>query len=150
MNRKQFNGADRGRIGLVVGGFAKSSSRGFTLLELVMVMTIVVILAAISVSSYQHLQTKAKETILKEDLKTMRRMIDQYQADKEGLPASLDDLVSAGYLREVPVDPFTNEADWIPEMGEDTVSRIAGAQGMVDVHSNAAGTGSDGTPYGKY
>ena len=70
---------------------------GFTLLELVMVMTIIVILAAVGVTSYQHIQSKARETILKQDLQTMRKMIDQYAADKEKLPQSLDDLVS-GFL----------------------------------------------------
>ena len=80
------------------------ASNGFTLLELVMVMTIIVILAAVGVTSYQHIQLKARETILREDLRTMRKMIDQYAADKEKLPQSLDDLVTAQYMREVPID----------------------------------------------
>ncbi|HKP85257.1 MAG TPA: type II secretion system protein [Blastocatellia bacterium] len=120
--------------------------RGFTLFELVMVMTIMVILATISVVSYQHIQLKAKEEVLKQDLKTMRKLIDEYQGDRAKLPQSLDDLVSAGYMREVPVDPITGDKDWITEMGEDTVS-LEGGQGMVDVHSNAQGEASDGTSY---
>src|SRR5215469_2564461 len=89
--------------------------RGFTLLELVMVMTIIVILAAVGVASFQHIQLKAKETVLKQDLRDMRKMIDQYAADKEKLPQSLDDLVSAKYLREVPIDPITGDKDWTTE-----------------------------------
>ncbi len=119
------------------------AAHGFTLLELVMVMTIIVILAAVSVTAYQHIQLKARETILKEDLHTMRKMIDQFAADKEKLPATLDDLATAGYIREVPIDPMTGQKDWAVEMGEDTVSRDGGT-GVVDVHSAAGGEGSDG------
>src|SRR5437867_12807792 len=82
---------------------------GFTLLELVMVMTIIVVLAAVGVTSYRHIQLKARETILKQDLQTMRKMIDQYAADKEKLPQSLDDLVSGLYKREVTTDPITGQ-----------------------------------------
>jgi general secretion pathway protein G len=125
------------------------ASDGFTLLELVMVMTIVVILAAVGVTSYQQIQLKARETILREDLRTMRRMIDQYAADKEKLPQSLDDLVTGGYMREVPIDPITGQKDWVVDMGDDTVSRDGGS-GVVDVHSAAAGEGSDGAAYKDY
>jgi len=121
------------------------SNAGFTLLELVMVMTIIVVLAAIGVSSYQSIQLKARETILKEDLRQMRRMIDQYSADKEKLPQSLDDL-APDYIREVPIDPITGQKDWVVDMGEDTISRDGG-QGVVDVHSAAAGETTDGTPF---
>jgi len=122
---------------------------GFTLLELVMVMTIIVILAAMGVIAYQRLQLKARETILKTSLKEMRKMIDQYQADKEHLPGTLDDLVSAGYLHDIPIDPLTGEKDWATEMGEDTVAR-EGGQGLVDVHSNAAGADGEGMAYKDY
>ena len=122
---------------------------GFTLLELVMVMTIIVVLAAIGVTSYQHIQVKARETILKEDLRTMRKMIDQYAADKEKLPQSLEDLVKENYMRDVPPDPITGQKDWVVDMGEDTVSRDGGT-GVVDVHSAAAGEGSDGIAYQDY
>lgn len=122
---------------------------GFTLLELVMVMTIIVVLAAIGVTSYQHIQLKARETILKDDLHTMRKMIDQYAADREKLPQSLDDLVTAQYMRDVPIDPITGQKDWVIDTGEDTVSRDGGT-GVIDVHSAAAGEGSDGTAYKDY
>jgi|RhiMetdeSRZDD1v2_1073273.scaffolds.fasta_scaffold169336_3 general secretion pathway protein G len=125
------------------------NSSGFTLLELVMVMTIIVILAAVGVTSYQHIQLKARETILREDLRTMRKMIDQYAADKEKLPQSLDDLVTDQYMREVPVDPITGQKDWVVDMGDDTVSRDGGT-GVVDVHTAAAGEGSDGVAYQDY
>jgi general secretion pathway protein G len=127
----------------------KTTERGFTLLELIMVMTIIVILAAVSISSYQHIQGKARETILKEDLRVMRRAIDQFTADKERLPASLDELVSEHYIREIPIDPITGQADWEVETGEDEFS-IQGGQGVVDVRSSAPGEGSDGTPYREY
>lgn len=126
----------------------RSRECGFTLLELVMVMTIIVILAAVGVTSYQSIRLKAQETILKENLRQMRKVIDQYGADREKLPQSLEDLVP-NYIREVPIDPITGEKDWQVEMGEDTYSR-EGGQGIVDVHSNAAGEGSDGIAYSEY
>jgi len=125
------------------------NSSGFTLLELVMVMTIMVILAAVGVTSYQHIQLKAKETILKQDLQTMRKKIDEYAADKEKLPASLEDLATAFYIREVPMDPMTGQKDWVIDMGEDTLSRDGGS-GVVDVHSAAGGEGTDGVAYKDY
>ena len=123
----------------------RRSNAGFTLLELVMVMTIIVVLAAIGVSSYQSIQLKARETILKEDLRQMRKMIDQYSADKEKLPQSLEDL-APDYIREVPIDPITGQKDWVVDMGEDALSRDGGT-GVVDVHSAAAGETTDGTAY---
>ena len=128
---------------------AIGNSSGFTLLELVMVMTIMVILAAVGVTSYQHIQLKAKETILKQDLQTMRKKIDEYAADKEKLPASLEDLATAYYIREVPMDPMTGQKDWVVDMGEDTLSRDGGS-GVVDVHSAAGGEGTDGVAYKDY
>lgn len=123
--------------------------RGFTLLEMVMVMTIIVVLATVGVVSYQHIQLKAKEEVLKQDLKTMRKLIDEYQADREQLPKALEDLVTTGYMREIPIDPITGAKDWIEDQGEDELSRDGG-QGLVDVHSSAQGTASDGTPYSEY
>ncbi|HJQ22688.1 MAG TPA: type II secretion system protein [Blastocatellia bacterium] len=127
----------------------RENQHGFTLLEMVMVMTIIVILATIGIVSYQQVQLKAKETLLKEDLHQMRKLIDQYEADRELLPQSLDDLVSGGYIREVPIDPITGEKDWVTETGESTIARDA-QQGIVNVHSNAAGEGSDGKAYSEY
>ena len=123
--------------------------RGFTLLEMVMVMTIIVVLAVIGVTSYQQVQLKARETLLKEDLNTMRKLLDQYEADREKLPQSIDDLVQDGYMREVPEDPITGEKDWQTENGESVLSRD-GAQGIVKISSNAQGQGSDGKAYSEY
>lgn len=122
---------------------------GFTILEMVIVMTIIVILATIGIVNYQKVQAHAKETVLKQNLQAMRKAIDQYAADKEELPQSLDDLVSMGYIREVPVDPITSDADWKLDIEEDTISR-RGGQGVVDVHSAAPGEGLDGIPYSDY
>jgi len=124
-------------------------SRGFTLLELVMVMTIIVILAAVGVAGFQQVQQKARETVLKQDLRDLRRSLDQYAADREKLAGSLDDLVTTGYMHDLPVDPMTSERDWVTEMGEDTISRDGG-QGIIDVHSNASGTDSEGVAYKDY
>ena len=79
----------------------------------------------------------------------MRKAIDQFAADKEALPRELEDLVTAGYLREIPTDPITEEKDWKVQEDEDTISRDGG-QGIVDVFSAASGAGSDGTPYSDY
>jgi general secretion pathway protein G len=112
--------------------------RGFTLLELVMVMTIIVILAAVGVTAYQSIQLNAKETVLKQNLNTMRKLIDEFAADKEKLPTSLQDLVDQGYMRDIPVDPIYGKAEWDEVSGEDTVS-INGGRGLVDVKSLASG-----------
>jgi general secretion pathway protein G len=114
-----------------------------------MVMTIIVILAAVGVTSYTQIQQKARKSVLKQDLRDLRRCLDQYAADREKLPGSLDDLVTAGYIHDVPVDPITNDRDWITEMGEDTISRDGG-QGIIDVRSNAAGADGEGTAYKDY
>jgi general secretion pathway protein G len=128
---------------------ASRNSDGFTLLELVMVMTIIVVLAAVAVTSFQHIQLKARETILQHNVNEMRKLLDQYAADREKLPASLDDLVTAGYMHDIPIDPTTGEKDWVVDMGEDTISREGGT-GVLDVHSNSPGQGSDGRPYREY
>ena len=126
------------------------ANAGFTLLELVIVMTILVVLAAIGVVNYQKIQLKTKETLLKQDLKTMRELLDKYAADKEALPQSLDELVSEKYMRDIPVDPLTSEADWATELGDDLLSRDEGKQGIVNVHSKASGVGTDGKAYSEY
>src|ERR1044071_786177 len=93
-------------------------SRGFTLLELMIVISILVILALIAMAQYNKTVLAAREATLREDLFTMRRMIDQYAADKGKLPQSLDDLKSAGYIHEIPIDPMTDAADWQIGCGE--------------------------------
>ena len=124
-------------------------ARGFTLLELMIVISILVILALIAMAQYNKTVQAAKEATLREDLYTLRRMIDQYAADKAKLPQSLEDLKAAGYIHEVPIDPLTDQADWRTDPGEDPGS-TTGDSGIVNVHSNAEGTGSDGVPYNEW
>src|SRR2546426_12111859 len=119
---------------------------GFTLLELMIVISIIIILAAVALPQYQKTIMHARETVLKDDLFRMRSLIDQYAADKGKLPQSLDDLVSAGYLREVPNDPITDKKDWNTTTGDDPYS-TEGGSGITDVHSAAGETATDGTPY---
>lgn len=144
-----FNKSTAGKDACAPSRLAISNSHGFTLLELVMVMTIIVILAAVGVSAYQHIQLKARETILKQDLVTMRKKIDEFAADQERLPKSIDELAEHFYIREKPMDPMTGQKEWYEDQGEDTISRDGGS-GMVDVHSLAAGVDSEGVAYKEY
>ena len=121
-------------------------SRGFTLLELMIVISILVILAMIGIAQYQKTVLAAREATLREDLFQMRKMLDQYAADKGELPDSLDKLVEAGYIREVPTDPMTDAKDWQTEFGDDPNS-TEGSQGIVNVRSASGETASDGSRY---
>jgi|ERR1043165_882748 len=127
----------------------KLQSAGFTLLELMIVISIIIILAAITLPQYQKTVMHTRETVLADDLRTMRSLIDQFAADKGRLPQSLDDLATEGYMREVPVDPFTGQKDWAVTTGEDPNS-IEGAQGVTDVHSASAEVSTDGRPYSEW
>ena len=121
---------------------------GFTLIELVIVMTVIGLLASIAIPSYINSVRKAREAVLKEDLHTMRTAIDSYTVDREQAPQSLEDLVQAGYLKSIPVDPMTSHGDtWITSQS-DVMTNITQTQGGIsDVHSGAQGQSSDGSTY---
>ncbi|HEX8475119.1 MAG TPA: type II secretion system protein [Pyrinomonadaceae bacterium] len=121
-------------------------ARGFTLLELMIVISIVVILALVALPMYNKSVTAAREAVLRDNLFQMRKLIDQYAADKGKLPASLDDIVTAGYMREIPEDPITGEADWVTVQGEDPNAR-EGETGIVNICSNSPDTATDGSSY---
>lgn len=131
--------------------FKKLNRSGFTLIELMIVMTIVGILAAVSVPNYRWGLIKANEAVLKENLYTFRTTIDQFYADQGKYPDSLADLKEKGYLREIPKDPFTKSSDtWI------TVAPASSAEGDVpqgsvyDVHSGSDLIGLDKVPYNEW
>jgi general secretion pathway protein G len=127
---------------------ARLSEQGFTLLELMIVMVVIGILAAIAIPSYTNSVRAAKEAVLREDLHTMRAAIDSYTVDKQKAPQSLDDLVQSGYLKVMPVDPFTLRSDtWIPAQEDSLMTIDQTESGIDDVHSGAQMTASDGTSY---
>ena len=127
---------------------SRRPQQGFTLLELMIVMIIIMTLAAIAIPSYMNNVRHAREAVLKEDLHTMRTAIDSYTVDKEKAPLTLDDLVQAGYLKAMPVDPFTHRSDTWLAVQDDSLMTIDQTQsGISDVHSGAQETASDGTSY---
>jgi len=125
--------------------------KGFTLIELLIVMTIAVVLAGVGLAMYGTSVTRAREAALTEDLFQMRKAIDEYYADKQKYPASLDTLVSEKYLREIKPDPFTRSVDtWETTMSEPDAANPSAETGIYNVKSGAPGTGSDGRPYSEW
>src|SRR5579862_703620 len=127
----------------------KKRSRGFTLIELMIVISIVLILVSVALPAYNQSIVRARECVLRQNLFTLRSVISQYTLDKQKAPQSLDDLVSAGYLKQLPTDPMTGRSDtWAPDEETDTIISVDEQQGgIIDVHSGSSGVGSDGTAY---
>ena len=123
---------------------------GFTLIELLIVMVLLILLAGVSLTVYGTSVQRGKEAALKEDLFQMRKAIDEYYADKQKYPSSLDALVSEKYLREIKPDPFTQSVDWQTTMSEPDAANPSAEPGIWNVKSGATGTGSDGRPYSEW
>jgi general secretion pathway protein G len=124
---------------------------GFTLMELMIVMAIIGTLTLVAIPSFTGAIKQAKEAALKEDLHVMRAAIDSYTMDKQKAPQSLDDLMTDGYLRAIPVDPFTHAKDtWVPETGDALHSVDQTDPGINDVHSGSQELGSDNQPYSSW
>jgi general secretion pathway protein G len=130
-------------------GLRRFSARGFTLIEVLIVVTLVVILASIGMATYTNSVHRAREAVLREDLFRMRDAIDQFYADKNQYPQSLQDLVTEGYLREIPKDPMTDSAEtWNAIPAEHDANNPAAAVGIFDVKSGSEGVSPlDGSKY---
>lgn len=123
---------------------------GYTILELMIVVAIAGILITLAVPSFQNSATKAREAALKQNLFTLRNVIDQYYADRGTYPPSLSDLVEAGYLRQIPPDPFTKSADTWQEILAESTGDADQPTGIFDVHSGSELVAIDGTPYNQW
>lgn len=160
-----FAGVNQSKCGTAIGHFRRANRRssavrassggrkskafqeGFTLLELMVVIFIIMILASIAMPVYNQSIVQARESVLRSNLGTLRSVISQYTLDKQKAPQSLDDLVTAGYLRQIPVDPMTRQPNW--EVVQEDVMMAVDQQdpGITDVHSASNATASDGTAY---
>jgi general secretion pathway protein G len=124
-----------------------SNANGFTLLEMMIVISIIIILMAVAIPNYNRTVIQSRESVLRSNLSTLRSVISQYTLDKQKAPQSLDDLVQGGYLRQIPVDPMTKETNW--EVVQEDVMMAVDQQepGITDVHSASSGVATDGTAY---
>jgi general secretion pathway protein G len=141
------------RTGKMMNGRVSNSlvnprrQRGFTLIEMMIVIAIIVILIGMAAGIYTKTVQHAREAVLKKDLQTMREAIDNYTLDKQQAPQSLQDLVDARYLRQVPLDPIDQQEDWVLHYGDAVLSPDQTSTGVDDVHSGSEQMGSDGTAY---
>lgn len=125
--------------------------RGFTLIELLIVMSIIVILVSIAVPLYQKSLLRTRESVLRQNLMALRTVIDEYTYDKQKAPASLQDLVSEGYLREIPKDPIADSNSTWRIVMEDAAQSVNQTEpGIFDVHSGSDKISLDGTPYSEW
>jgi len=122
-------------------------TRGFTLIEMMIVISLIVILISIAVPVYNNAILRAKEATLRQDLFTLRDVISQYTLDKKKAPQALEDLVQANYIRQIPKDPFTGQANWTADQEDSQMAVDQTEPGIVDVHSSSNQTGTDGTVY---
>jgi general secretion pathway protein G len=130
---------------------SKTLRRGFTLIELMIVMAIIAVLMSVALPIYNRSIIRAKESVLKNNLFTMRTVIDEYTYDKQKAPQTLNDLVSDGYLRQVPVDPMTNNAESWKTIMEDASNTVNQSEpGIFDVRSGSDKTSLEGTPYSEW
>ncbi len=120
-------------------------SFGFTLLEMMIVIIIMAILLSIALPIYNQSIVRSREAVLRNDLFELRKLISQYTLDKQKAPQSLDDLVQAGYIKTIPKDPMTGEANWEPQQEEVLLSVDQQDPGIDDVHSASTAVSSDGT-----
>ena len=132
-------------------GSAAKTESGFTLIEMITVIAIIMVLVGIAAGQYQRSIIRAREAVLMQDLQTLRSSIQQYTLDKQQAPQSLEELASAGYLREVPVDPMTRMRDWQLEFEDVMLSPDQTGSGLSDVHSNSETVSPfTGTPYNSW
>jgi general secretion pathway protein G len=131
-------------------GAHPAPARGFTLLELMIVLSIIVILMGMAAGIYTNSIRHARETVLKKDLQSMREAIDNYTMDKQQAPQSLQDLVDAHYLRNLPNDPMTNTPDWVTHISDAVISPDQTGTGIDDVHAGTDAVAMDGTPYSSW
>src|SRR5450759_4655003 len=129
------------------GRSPKVRNRGFTLIEMVVVIGMILILLSIALPMYNQSIIRARETTLRQNLATLNKVIDQYTLDKQKAPQSLEDLVSSGYLKIIPKDPMTKTSEWTVQQEDSLMAVDQQEPGIVDVHSTSNTTSSEGTPY---
>jgi len=145
MNIDQMKQERRSRL------LRRARSAGFTLLEMLIVIMIILILAGIAIGRYEKSVLRSKEAVLKQDLFVMRQAIQQYTLDKQAAPTSLDDLVGAKYISGIPTDPITRNRDWHPDFDNVLLTPEQTSPGLTDVHSSSSDTSPfENTPYNSW